>query len=250
MPQSLLLSIIIPAHNEENRLPGTLAQVVDFLRAQPYRAEVLVVENGSTDRTLQVAQEWAAAHPILRVLHTDQRGKGLAVQTGMLAAQGEYRFMCDADLSMPIAEVNRFLPPALRDFDIAIGSREAAGAVRYHEPVYRHWGGRLINLLIRTLALPGLQDTQCGFKCFRAAVAEDVFRRQTLPGISFDPEILFIARRRGYRIVEVPIPWYFDPESRIHLVGDTLQLVRDLLTIRRNAREGRYDRVSHPQPGT
>ncbi len=250
MPNTPFLSIIIPAHNEENRLPGTLAQVVDFLRLQSYQAEVLVVENGSSDRTLHVAQEWSAAHPNLRVLHTDQRGKGLAVQIGMLAARGTYRFMCDADLSMPIAEVNRFLPPALTDFDIAIGSREAAGAVRYHEPVYRHWGGRVVNLLIRALALPGLQDTQCGFKCFRAAVAEDVFRRQTLSGISFDPEILFIARQRGYRIVEVPIPWYFNPESRIHIVRDTLQLLHDLLTIRRNAREGRYDRVSQPEPGT
>ncbi len=249
MPETPFLSIIIPAHNEENRLPQTLAQVVDFLHQQPYRSEVLVVENGSADRTLQVAREWAAAHPVIRVLQAAQRGKGLAVRKGMLAARGEYRFMCDADLSMPIKEVNRFLPPALTDFDIAIGSREAPGAVRYREPAYRHWGGRFINLLIRALALPGLQDTQCGFKCFRAPVAEDVFRRQTLSGISFDPEVLYIGRLRGYRIVEVPIPWYFDPESRIRIVQDTLQLVRDLFTIRRYAKEGRYDHAPLSEPG-
>jgi hypothetical protein len=143
---------------------------------------------------------------------------------------------------MPIEEVNHFIPPRLVDFDIAIGSREASGSVRYNEPAYRHWGGRGINLLIRLLALPGLQDTQCGFKCFQAKVAEDIFRYQTFSGISFDPEILFIARRRGYRIKEIPIHWYFSDESRIHLVKDTLSLLKDLLTIRRNARRGVYDR--------
>lgn len=238
---SPFLSIVIPAHNEERRLPHTLEQIFSFLAQQPYASEVLVVENGSSDRTYAIAQEFARRHPNLRALQVEQRGKGRAVQHGMLTAQGEYHFLCDADLSMPIAEVNRFLPPALADFDIAIGSREAPGAVRYNEPAYRHWGGRAINLLIRLLALPGLHDTQCGFKCFRAAVSRDIFRFQTFPGISFDPETLYIARRRGYRIVELPIPWYFDPESRIHLFSDTLSLVRDLLLIRRNARRGLYD---------
>jgi dolichyl-phosphate beta-glucosyltransferase len=238
------LSIIIPAHNEEIRLPGTLEQIFAFLGTQPYPAEVLVVENGSHDRTLETARAFAARYPNLSVLQEARRGKGLAVQRGMLAARGRFRFMCDADLSMPIAEVNRFLPPALEDCDVAIASREAPGSVRYNEPGYRHWGGRGVNLLIRLLVLPGLRDTQCGFKCFRDQVAEDVFRCQTLPGISFDPEVLFIARRRGYRIVELPVPWYFDPESRVHLVRDTLALLRDLLAIRRNARQGRYD----PQP--
>jgi dolichyl-phosphate beta-glucosyltransferase len=238
---SPVLSIIIPAHNEERRLPHALEQIFSFLEKQPYSAEVWVVENGSSDRTYAIAQEFARRYPHLRPLQVEQRGKGLAVQRGMLTAEGEYRFLCDADLSMPITEVNRFLPPALTDFDIAIGSREAPGAVRYNEPAYRHWGGRAINLLIRLLALPGLRDTQCGFKCFRAEVAHDIFRFQTFSGISFDPETLYIARRRGYRIVELPIPWYFDPESRIHLLTDTLSLLRDLLVIRRNARRGLYD---------
>ncbi|HKI70231.1 MAG TPA: glycosyltransferase family 2 protein, partial [Verrucomicrobiae bacterium] len=160
---------------------------------------------------------------------------------GMLEARGEYRFLCDADLSMPIEEVNKFLPPELTGFDIAIGSREAPGAIRYDEPGYRHWGGRGINLLIRLLALPGLRDTQCGFKCFRADIAEDIFQFQTFEVISFDPEILFIARLRGYKIVELPIPWYYSDESRINLFQDTLVMIIDLLTIRRNARRGLYD---------
>jgi glycosyltransferase involved in cell wall biosynthesis len=173
-----LLSIIIPAHNEETRLPRTLEQVFAFLASQEYSAEVIVVENGSSDRTLEVAQGFASDHANLTVIHSAARGKGLAVRTGMLAASGDYRFMCDADLSMPIEQVNRFLPPALRDFDVAIGSREVKGARRYNEPAHRHLGGRLINLIIRLLILPSLQDTQCGFKCFRADVARDLFAHQ------------------------------------------------------------------------
>jgi glycosyltransferase involved in cell wall biosynthesis len=241
-----LLSIIIPAYNEANRLPSTLEQVFAFIQQQSYQTEVIVVENGSVDGTFEVAQNFANRYPRCRAIHLDERGKGLAVREGMLQATGEYRFMCDADLSMPISEVNRFIPPVLSNFDIAIASREAPGSVRFNEPGYRHWGGRGINLLIRLFALPGLRDTQCGFKCFRAEIAEDIFQFQTFSGISFDPEVLFIARLRGYKTIELPIPWYYSDESRIHLFKDTLALIQDLLTIRRNARQGRYD----PQPAT
>jgi dolichyl-phosphate beta-glucosyltransferase len=236
-----LLSIIIPAYNEEKRLPGTLEQICRFVQQQSYPAEIIVVENGSTDRTFEVAQTFARNGPPCRAIHIDVRGKGLAVQAGMLQARGQYRFMCDADLSMPIAEVNRFLPPQLKNGEIVIASREAPGSVRFDEPAYRHWGGRGINLLIRLLALPGLRDTQCGFKMFQADIAEDIFGYQTFPGISFDPEVLYIARLRGYQIRELAIPWYYSDESRIHLFKDTLALLEDLLTIRRNARRGLYD---------
>lgn len=235
-----LLSIIIPAYNEEKRLPATLTQVVQFLEEQTYQGEVLVIENGSQDRTLQIAQKFASNHPQVKVIRETERGKGRAVRSGMLASHGEYRFMADADLSMPINEAARFLPPELVDFDVAIASRESAGSIRYDEPLYRHLGGRAINLVIRTLALPGLNDTQCGFKCFRRAVADDLFRNLTLTGWSFDIEVLYIARRRKYRIVEVPIPWYFNPESKLDVVQDALRMVLDIMTIRRNARRGLY----------
>jgi glycosyltransferase involved in cell wall biosynthesis len=234
------LSIIIPAHNEEKRLPPSLVKIDQFLKTQPYSAEVLVVENGSADRTLEIAQEIARQMPGLRVLKEQQRGKGLAVKRGMLEAGGKYRFICDADLSMPIEQVNRFLPPQLPNPDVAIGSRELRGAVRYNEPSYRHLIGRVFNTIVRLMALPGLQDTQCGFKCFRDSVAEDVFRKQTLTGMSFDVEVLFIARQHGYTIQEVPIDWYFDPDSRVRLMQDSMRMFTDLLTIRRNQREGRY----------
>ena len=241
---SPFLSIIIPALNEEHRLPSTLEQAFAFFQEQEYSYEVLVVENGSQDRTFQVAKDFSEKHPHFYVFHENARGKGLAVRRGMSEARGQYRFMCDADLSMPITEVNRFLPPALEEFDIAIASREAPGSVRYDEPEFRHIGGRALNLMIRTLALPGLQDTQCGFKCFRGVVAEELFGFQTLIGWSFDIELLFIARRRGYRIVEIPIPWYYSSESKVSPVRDALQMGVDLLTIRRNALRGIYDHES------
>jgi glycosyltransferase involved in cell wall biosynthesis len=239
-----LLSIIIPAHNEEHRLPGTLEKICTFLNAQPYDAEVIVVENGSHDRTFDVAQEFARCYSNLKVLQNQARGKGLAVQAGMLAATGDFRFMCDADLSMPIEEINRFIPPALENFDIAIASREGTGAIRYNEPPYRHFVGRVYNAIIRIMALPGLQDTQCGFKCFTAAAAKELFPRQTLPGWAFDVELLYVARRRGYRIVEVGIPWYFNADSKIRVLHDSLRMGLDLLTIRWNGLRGVYERRS------
>ena len=234
------LSIVIPAHNEQHRLPGTLEQIFHFLAQQHFTYEVIVVENGSTDRTYEVARDFASRHENMTVMQSE-KGKGAAVRHGMLAANGEYRFMCDADLSMPVEEIVKFIPPALQDFDIAIASREAKGAVRYNEPSYRHWGGRGINFLIQTLILPGLNDTQCGFKCFRADVANDIYQRQTLDGWSFDIELLFIARRHGYRIVEIPIHWYHFSDSKVSALRDAMRMIGDIFRIHANARQGLYD---------
>lgn len=236
------LSLIIPAYNEERRLPETLVHISQFLASQPYSAEVVIVENGSQDRTVAIAQEYARMDGRIRVFHNSRRGKGLAVQRGMLEAKGAYRFMCDSDFSMPIEQINRFFPPALEDCPVAIASREAKGAVRYGEPPYRHFVGRVYNLMIRLLALPGLQDTQCGFKCFRADAAEDLFRLQTMPGWSFDVEVLFIAQNKGYKIAEVPIPWYFNADSKIRVWHDSYQMALDLLRIRLNKLRGVYER--------
>ena len=235
-----LLSIIIPAHNEAERLPTTLEQVFAFLQYQDYLAEVLIVENGSSDNTFELAQECAQRYTNLRVIRESESGKGLAVKRGMLEAQGQYRFMCDADLSMPITELPKFIPTPGDQFDIAIASREASESVRYNEPAYRHIGGRLINFAIQLLILPGLNDTQCGFKCFRAEIAEDVFRQQTIMGWSFDIELLYIARKRKYDIREVPVHWYFDPGTKLRAFRDALHILRDIVLIHRNALFGRY----------
>jgi len=235
------LSIIIPANNEAERLPPSLEKIDSFISLQDYETEVLVVENGSSDETLAVAENYMKRMPALRVFHEEARGKGLAVRRGMLEAIGEYRFLCDADLSMPIEQVNRFLPPQLDAVDVAIGSREVPGAKRYDEPVYRHLIGRIFNTMVRLMVLPGLKDTQCGFKCFRAEVAEAVFPLQTLEGMSFDAEVLFIARKMGFNVQEIPIDWVFNPDSRVRLVQDSMRMAFDLITIRLNAARGRYD---------
>lgn len=234
------LSVIIPAHDEERRLPQTLVQVFDFLSNQAFEWEVIVIENGSSDDTYKVALSFQQSYPNLVVLSEKQAGKGLAVRRGMLYARGVYRFMCDADLSMPVEQILRFLPPECEGYDIAIGSREAPGSVRYNEPFHRHWGGRLINLVIRGLALPGLKDTQCGFKCFRAEIAQDLFSSQVLDGWAFDVEVLYIARMRGYNIVEVPIDWYFNPETKLKPFSDAIHMALDVWRIRRNAKSGYY----------
>jgi len=236
------LSIIIPAYNEQSRLPNTLEQVFHFLEKQSFKSEVVVVENGSTDKTFEVAQKFVERHKNLRVIHTEERGKGGAVQRGVREAGGEYVFICDADLSMPVEEISKFIPPALKDFDIAIGSREAPGAVRYNEPYYRHLTGRVFNMLIRLMVLPNLQDTQCGFKCLRAEVARDIFPFQTITGWAFDVELLYIAHYHGYRILEIPIDWYFNADSKVRVLRDSWRMFIDLLVIRRNARRGLYDR--------
>jgi dolichyl-phosphate beta-glucosyltransferase len=237
---SPFLSIILPALNEERRLPKTLDEVAAFVTAQSYPVEAILVDNGSQDRTLELANAYAARLPFLKVIHEERRGKGLAVRTGMLAAQGEYRIFCDVDFSMPVAEINRFIPPQLPDSQVAIASREAPGAIRYNEPIMRHLSGRGFNMVVRWMALPGLQDTQCGFKCFRGDIAEEIFPLQTIDGWTFDVEVLFIARARGYRIVEVPVPWYYSPESKVRILHDLRQVVTDLIKIRRYSRNGHY----------
>ena len=204
--------------------------------------DVLVVDNSSTDRTPDIAREIAAEHPIVSLLYQPIRGKGAAVRKGMLEGRGEYLFICDADLAMPIEEIRKFLPPTLSDYDIAIASRETSGAVRYDEPWHRHLMGRVFNLIVRLLAVPGIQDTQCGFKCFHREAARDLFSAQTIDGWAFDVEILHIARRRGYRIVEVPIHWYYGTGSRVSPVRDSWNMLREVFRIRRNGRAGLYDK--------
>lgn len=237
-----LLSIIIPAHNEEHRLPPSLEKIDAFLQTQPYQAEVIIVENGSQDRTAEVAQAFATTHEYVSVMKVETRGKGLAVKAGMLAAHGEYRFICDVDLSMPIEEITKFLPPHAEGFDISMGTREGKGAQRINEPEYRHLIGRMNNLIIKLTILRGFEDTQCGFKMFHRTAAEDLFNVQRMTGIGFDIELLFVAQKRGYKIREVPITWYFDQDSRMRLVQDSLHLLLEIFEIRRNWREGLYAR--------
>jgi dolichyl-phosphate beta-glucosyltransferase len=236
------LSIVVPAYNEEGRLPQTLPRIVDFVQAQEYAAEVIVVDDGSVDGTFRIVEDAAATTPLVRLIRNEHRGKGYAVKTGALAAAGDYIFLCDADLSMPIEEVARFLPPALEEYDVAIGSREVEGARRYDEPGLRHLMGRVFNTLVRLLAVHGFQDTQAGFKCFARQAAQEMFPYQTMDGFGFDVEILFIAQKRRLRIVEVPINWYYMSNSRVSPLSDSVRMFREILQVRVNDWRGLYDR--------
>ena len=235
------LSIIIPAYNEEARLATSLEKLYAFLNSQSYTFEVVVVENGSQDRTLLMGQEIASRLPNLLIIHLDERGKGLAIRHGIFASSGQYRFIADADFSMPVEEIKLFLPPACESA-IAIASRETPGSVRYNEPPIRHFIGRVFNLLIRLLVLPDLHDTQCGFKCFRGDVAEDIFSYQTLNGWAFDVEVLKVARLHNWQITEIPVHWSYFPGSKVSILRDSMRMLIELVTIRRNAYRGDYDR--------
>jgi dolichyl-phosphate beta-glucosyltransferase len=239
--QSPFLSIIIPAYNEESRLPQTLSKVVEFVEGQDYEVEVLIVDDGSVDNTAKIAAEFAARYPGVQLLQAEHRGKGHAVKVGMLQARGEYAFLCDADLAMPVTEIPKFLPPVQNGYQVAIGSREGEGAIRYNEPVYRHVMGRVFNWLVKVLAVPGFEDTQCGFKCFHCSAKKDLFSYQTIDGFGFDVEVLYVAQKRGYNIIEVPIHWYYQRESKVHPIKDTIRMVRDMMLVRQNDREGLYE---------
>lgn len=234
------LSIVIPAHNEEKRLPPSLAKIDAFLKQQTYTYEVIVVENGSSDDTSGVTRAFAADHPYVRLLEVETRGKGLAVKAGMLAARGEYRFICDTDLSMPIEEIVKFLPPQLEGYDVMIGTREGKGARRIGEPEYRHIMGRILNGIVKLTAISDFEDTQCGFKMFKREAAEDLFRVQRMSGIGFDVELLYIGKKRGYKMIDVPITWYYDGDSRMRLLQDSLHILIEIWQIRQNWRRGLY----------
>jgi dolichyl-phosphate beta-glucosyltransferase len=234
------LSIIVPAYNEERRLPDAIEKLTCYLDEQALSAEVLLVENASTDRTPAIADEAAGRDPRFRSIHLDVRGKGSAVRRGALQSKGRIVVFCDADFSMPVEEISQLSRAIEEGADVAIGSREVSGSRRIGEPWRRHLMGRVFNTLVRILAVPGISDTQCGFKAFSHAAAQDLFRRQLVDGWAFDVEVLFLARRRRYDIREVPITWRYDASSRVRPVHDTIAMLRELMVIRWNNLVGRY----------
>ena len=247
------LSIIMPARNEERRLPPALQTIAAYLRQQSYRSEVLVVENGSTDNTSAVVEQFQRQALLpddpfeVRLMHSEP-GKGAAVRVGMLAGKGDYLVISDTDLAVPIEEVEKFLPPLLDAdrYGMAIASREGPGAVRHGEPPYRHVMGRVFNFVVKMLAVSGIQDTQCGFKSFSRKTAQLVFPLQTISGWGFDVELLYIAQRHGVPIEEIPVTWHYGDDTKISPMRDTIEMVVELLRIRRNGRRGLYDPPKSP----
>jgi dolichyl-phosphate beta-glucosyltransferase len=235
------LSLIIPAYNEQARLPYTLSEIERYVCVAELDSEIIVVDNGSRDATSVVVQQAASRFPRLRLIRTDRRGKGLAVRTGALAAQGQVVLFADADLSWSVEDLSRFTTMVdERHAPIVIGSREGYGARRIGEPVYRHVMGRIFNRVVQALAVPGVEDSQCGFKALSRDAAQAVFRRQRIDGFGFDVEVLYLARRLGYPIRVVPLHWEHKENSRVVPLRDTLLMLSDVLRVRLNSWRGRY----------
>jgi dolichyl-phosphate beta-glucosyltransferase len=228
------LSMVIPAYNEARRLPPTLARLRDYLEAGADTYEVLVVDDGSTDDTVSVAQAVAREWPQLEVLTLPQnQGKGAAVREGMLHARGALRAFSDADLSTPIEELPRLRSHLGGACHVAIASRDAPGSdIQVHQPRWREFMGRTYNRILRLLVLPGIRDTQCGFKLFTSEAAEACFAPLETFRFGFDAEVLVRAHRRGWEIAEVPVQWRHVEESRVGGIGDALRMLYDLVMLR------------------
>jgi len=236
------LSVVIPAYNEEPRIGATLEQVTGYLSSQHYSWELLVVDDGSSDRTAAIAMRWAGHDQRVRVETVPHGGKGWAVRHGMLATAGQYRFMCDADMAMPIEQLDAFLARIEEGYDIVIGSRQKKGARRVCEPILRHVIGRVFNWTVRMLTVRDYQDTQCGYKCFRDHVAEELFNLQRTRGFAFDVEVLYVAAKRKMRVLELPIEWYYRPSSKLRPHVDSFSMLRDTILLRLRNAAGKYSR--------
>ena len=243
--QPLDLSIIVPAYNEESRLPKTLDCIVAYVRARPYRAEILVVDDGSSDATATLVQAYGQMHPEFRLVSNGtNRGKGYSVRHGMLEARGEIALFTDADLSTPIEEADKLLA-AMRDqgYDAAIGSRALDRTlIEIHQSVIREQAGIFFNRMVRWIMGIGFSDTQCGFKAFRRERAKIIFEQQRIERFGFDPEILFLAKRHGLRVAEVPVRWSHDAGTKVNVIVDGIRMFLELLLIRWNAAKGLYPR--------
>ena len=245
------LSLIIPAYNEASRIVGTIRDAIAWLNGQPFTTELIVVDDGSDDATADLAERAISELGRGRVLRITHGGKAAAVRAGMLAATCDQIAFSDADLATPLSYLIELRAALAAGCDVAIGSREGAGARRIGEPHYRHLMGRVFNGLVRLLLVPGVHDTQCGFKLFRAGVARDLLRRsrlyraagQTISGprvTAFDVELLTIARLNGYRICPVPVVWSYGEGSKVRPARDTWHNVRDVLDVWIAAKRGRY----------
>jgi dolichyl-phosphate beta-glucosyltransferase len=234
------LSLVIPAYNEQARLPYTLSQIEDYLCREHLECEVIVVDNGSQDATSAVVLQAAVTFRHLRLLRTDKRGKGCAVRAGSLAARGDVVIFADADLSWSVEDLGRFVALVSGGNPVVIGSREGIGARRIGEPAYRHLMGRVFNRVVQTLAVPGVEDSQCGFKAFSRAAAQAIFSRQRIDGFGFDVEVLYLARRLGFGVQVVPLRWEHKENSRVAAVRDTLLMLSDVVRVRLNDLQARY----------
>ena len=239
---TLTYSFVIPAYNESARIRPTLDELLRYTQQQQLDAEILVVNDGSSDDTAQVVREYGKSHPqILLLENPGNRGKGYSVRNGMLHARGDICLFTDADLSSPISEARRLFDAIAQGADIAIGSRWMRTELQTErQPLYRQAFGRIYNLVLRVILGLRFVDTQCGFKAFRREAAQRIFPLQKIEGWGFDPELLFLARRAGLRVEEVPVLWAHSEGSRLHPFRDGMRMFSEVLRIRWNALSGKY----------
>ena len=237
------LSIVIPAYNESARIENALARVMHCVETQGWDAEVLVVDDGSKDATPDIVHQWMLRYPRLHLIQNNgNRGKGFSVRNGLLQAAGEIVMFTDADLSAPMEEAERLFAAIADGADVAIGSRWMDKTRQtIHQPLYRRFFGRCFNWVTRTVMGLPFKDTQCGFKAFKRSAAQVIFRLQRIERWGFDPEILFIARKLGYDIREVPVTWGHDERSRMSYLRDGMKMLEEMALIRSNSLAGRYD---------
>jgi dolichyl-phosphate beta-glucosyltransferase len=245
-PEAPELSVIIPSYNEEQRLPATLKRIAAYSRSASHPIEVIVVDDGSRDRTIAVAEQFRSEIPSLRVISNgENRGKGYSVRHGMQEARGHIVLFTDADLSAPIEEVEKLLP-AMKDHDVAIGSRAVdRSLISVHESPFREFAGIIFNKIVRLILRLPFVDTQCGFKAFRREACKIIFEQQTIERFGFDPELLYLARHHGLRSIEIPVRWGHSPATKVSMMRDSIQMFIDVFAIRWNSLTGKYPRRKH-----
>jgi dolichyl-phosphate beta-glucosyltransferase len=235
------ISIVIPTYNESRRIPGTINAVNDFLKKKKANYEIIVVDDGSNDDTLKAVRAIKATR-VKTLSNRENRGKGHSIKRGVFAASKQWILATDADLSTPIEELEQFLSHS--DHDVLIGSRALTESnVQVRQPLYRDYGGKLFNVFVQAVTLPGIKDTQCGFKLFRADAARKIFAHHTIEGFGFDVEALYLARKFGLRVKELPVAWRNDPETKVNLFKDPFAMFADALRVRLNDVRGVYDAV-------
>jgi len=228
---SPLLTIIIPAFNEANRIINSLLKIENYMEKMLFNWEVLIINDGSTDNTKNILDEWIKNRANFKVKTITHQGKGGAIKYGILNSHGKYQFMCDADLSMPIEKLSEFLTKMKEGYQIVIGSRQKTGARRFNESNMRHISGRIFNFLIKSILVKQIEDTQCGFKCFNTTIAKKLFKLQQINGFAFDVEILFIAQKNNIEIFELPIDWHHNDKSKVRIFLDPILMSRDIFFI-------------------
>lgn len=239
MNKDIYMSIILPAYNEENRLGPTLTRIGEYLDTKDWTAEIIVVDDGSKDGTVDLVEEWMKKDERIKLVRNpENKGKGFSVRNGMLRAKGRYRLFSDSDLSTPIEELDKLLSYIGGRIDVTIGSRSIAGSdVQVSQALYRMLMGRIFNLIVRILFQTKMRDTQCGFKLFTRKAAEDVFPKAVVNRFGFDVEVLFLAEKLGYKVQEVPVVWINSEESKVSAVRDSIGMFIDLFRIRLRLRK-------------